>query len=248
MIYGIIIFVVIFLLIALIISKKILSPRLKGRKGEIVVARILGKTISGRQYVINDLLFSDQLGHSCQIDHIYINRYGIWIIETKNYSGQIYGTIDQREWTQVLAYGNTKNHFYNPIKQNTTHIYRLAEYLNEKNIFHNIICFLNQADLTNITIANVFTVNNIKFIKSTQTDINLSVERMESIYTKLLNLKHNNQTGRKQHIKNIHKMQRDVKKGICPRCGSELVVRKGKNGQFYGCSSYPDCKFTKKID
>ena len=127
MIYGIIIFVVIFLLIALIISKKILSPRLKGRKGEIVVARILGKTISGRQYVINDLLFSDQLGHSCQIDHIYINRYGIWIIETKNYSGQIYGTIDQREWTQVLAYGNTKNHFYNPIKQNTTHIYRLAE-------------------------------------------------------------------------------------------------------------------------
>ena len=58
MIYGIIIFVVIFLLIALIISKKILSPRLKGRKGEIVVARILGKTISGRQYVINDLLFS----------------------------------------------------------------------------------------------------------------------------------------------------------------------------------------------
>ncbi|MGI2270001.1 topoisomerase DNA-binding C4 zinc finger domain-containing protein [Staphylococcus cohnii] len=33
----------------------------------------------------------------------------------------------------------------------------------------------------------------------------------------------------------------------CPRCNSELVVRTGKNGQFLGCSNYPNCKYTKSI-
>ncbi len=35
---------------------------------------------------------------------------------------------------------------------------------------------------------------------------------------------------------------------ICPKCGKELVLRKGKNGEFMGCSSYPECKFTRNID
>ncbi|MFH9458588.1 topoisomerase DNA-binding C4 zinc finger domain-containing protein, partial [Staphylococcus ureilyticus] len=33
----------------------------------------------------------------------------------------------------------------------------------------------------------------------------------------------------------------------CPRCNHELVVRTGKNGQFLGCSNYPNCKYTKNI-
>ena len=38
-----------------------------------------------------------------------------------------------------------------------------------------------------------------------------------------------------------------TKNGFCPRCGSELVIRKGKNGEFLGCSAYPKCTFTKRI-
>lgn len=33
----------------------------------------------------------------------------------------------------------------------------------------------------------------------------------------------------------------------CPKCKNELVVRTGKNGQFLGCSNYPNCKYTKNI-
>ncbi|OIJ29102.1 restriction endonuclease [Staphylococcus sp. LCT-H4] len=33
----------------------------------------------------------------------------------------------------------------------------------------------------------------------------------------------------------------------CPKCRNELVVRTGKNGQFLGCSNYPNCKYTKNI-
>jgi len=36
-----------------------------------------------------------------------------------------------------------------------------------------------------------------------------------------------------------------VAASICPLCGSNLVKRHGKFGEFYGCSSFPKCKFTK---
>jgi hypothetical protein len=35
-----------------------------------------------------------------------------------------------------------------------------------------------------------------------------------------------------------------IRNGICPRCGGTLTKRQGKNGRFYGCSNYPECKFT----
>ena len=34
----------------------------------------------------------------------------------------------------------------------------------------------------------------------------------------------------------------------CDLCGAKLILREGKYGKFYGCSRYPNCKFTKKID
>jgi restriction system protein len=35
------------------------------------------------------------------------------------------------------------------------------------------------------------------------------------------------------------------KRVICSKCGSEMVLRHGKNGDFYECSRYPRCRNTK---
>lgn len=40
----------------------------------------------------------------------------------------------------------------------------------------------------------------------------------------------------------------EAKLNVCPKCGSELVERKGKYGKFIGCSSYPKCKYTEPLD
>lgn len=40
----------------------------------------------------------------------------------------------------------------------------------------------------------------------------------------------------------------EIDKEKCPRCDGFLVERTGKFGVFYGCSNYPRCNFTKKID
>jgi hypothetical protein len=51
--------------------------------------------------------------------------------------------------------------------------------------------------------------------------------------------------GTREHVENIRAMQRDIEDNICPRCGKKLVLRQGRSGEFYGCSGYPECKFTK---
>lgn len=39
-----------------------------------------------------------------------------------------------------------------------------------------------------------------------------------------------------------------VGQGICPQCGSDLVIRNSKYGEFFGCSNYPHCRFTFNYD
>lgn len=49
-------------------------------------------------------------------------------------------------------------------------------------------------------------------------------------------------------FKNSSKLQVFEKTNeICPECGSELVIRENKNGKYYACSKYPECKYTKPI-
>ncbi|MCI9561742.1 MAG: NERD domain-containing protein [Clostridia bacterium] len=222
------------------------SAKWKGNQGENIVASKLGGTIAGQQYLINDLIISDNEGHTSQIDHIFINKYGIWVIETKNYSGKIYGNANSENWLQVLAYGKEKNEFYNPVKQNKTHIYRLRKKIGASAPVKGVVVFI-KADISKVWARNVYHISKLKKVVWSYTDECLTVEQMEEYYSKLLELKQNSTVTKKEHIKNIHKTLNDVANNICPRCGGKLVVRNGKNGKFYGCSSYPRCEFTKNI-
>jgi DNA topoisomerase-1 len=33
-------------------------------------------------------------------------------------------------------------------------------------------------------------------------------------------------------------------KGICPKCGGNLIEKRGRFGRFFACSNYPECKYT----
>ncbi|MFA6867316.1 MAG: nuclease-related domain-containing protein [Clostridia bacterium] len=103
MIYALIIIGIIFVGI----RSWLFTPKGKGFLGELKVKIIIGKTKSGKKFIINNYMVVDE-GKSSQIDHILINENGVFIIETKNYSGRIYGDYRQLEWTQVLAYGKAK--------------------------------------------------------------------------------------------------------------------------------------------
>ena len=185
-------------------------------------------------------------GKTSQTDHVVINSEGVFVIETKNYSGRIYGDDYQKEWTQVLNYGKVKNRFYSPIKQNYTHVCRIKEMLPENIPIYSMVVFV-KGNISFIKSDNVYTPWTLyRKINSKDCKI-LSLEEMKNIYTILTQ---NNTSGiinNYEHVKNIKKTQADIANNICPRCQGTLVLRHGKSGDFMGCSNFPKCKFTKKI-
>lgn len=97
-------------------------------------------------------------GYISEIDLVFIHETGIYIMESKNYSGWIFGHEKDQYWTQVLKNGK-KNKFYNPIKQNQTHIEAVMKVLyalTDKFIF-NIVVFSERCELKSITYDNLNT-------------------------------------------------------------------------------------------
>ena len=121
------------------------SPERIGQSGEVEVAEILSELPESNYRVLNDVLI--KVGNiSIQIDHIVVSIYGIFVIETKNYKGWIIGKETSYEWTQCIY--NFKNKFYNPIRQNYTHISVLKNILNlSDHFFIPIVVFTDRAEL-----------------------------------------------------------------------------------------------------
>lgn len=210
-----------------------------GRIGEGMVILALGGTQEGKQYILNDYTIENN-GTTSQIDHILINSRGVFVIETKNYSGQIYGEDNWHEWTQVLQYGKVKNKFYNPVKQNTTHVYRLRSII--KNIpIHPVVVFV-QNNTENIKSQVVVPLRDLSRYVNFGPAV-LTPEAMKNIYDTLM--KNREYISNYEHVANIHKMKQDIDNNICPRCSGKLVLKKGKYGDFWGCENYPKCKFVK---
>lgn len=96
--------------------------------------------------------FSD--GGSSQIDHIVICKKGIFVIETKNYSGLIKANPNANYWTQHI--GRQEYKFYSPIKQNEGHLSALRYLLKSKKYpMHNKVVFVGSAKFSGQTPKNV---------------------------------------------------------------------------------------------
>ena len=223
-------------------------PSVKGKRGERKIANLLQSLAANKEaYVINDVIVATDDGNTSQVDHILFARGGIFVIETKNYSGRIYGTDNQREWIQVLAYGKTKNKFYNPVKQNQTHIYRLKEILGKQYPFVSCVVFL-RADISYVDSEYIFTPKELKkYLKSEAFAEKITHNDVYDAYSKIYQYKEKPIQTTKEHIQEIKQTQKDIKNLICPRCGGQLVLRCSKDGhEFYGCLNFPKCKFTKR--
>ncbi len=200
-------------------------------------------------FVINDVTIpDDETGRTSQIDHILFSRYGIFVVETKNYSGYIYGDDNQSQWTQVLSYGRIKKSFYNPVKQNAVHCFRLSAIIdNEKLKLASVVIFIKENG-GNIQSSNVYNLADLRYLISKKSTQLYDDEDVQKAYDAILYYKENKIVSKKEHIQSILDNKEKIKNSICPRCGGQLVVRTSKNGnQFYGCENYPECTFTQKI-
>lgn len=94
-----------------------------GNMGEEMVNRTLldVKAIRGGE-VYSNLILEDKYKNYTEIDNIYVSIYGVFIIETKAWSGVIKGNKDDKEWTEILGNMDIFHYHENPFIQNARHI------------------------------------------------------------------------------------------------------------------------------
>lgn len=226
------------------------QTNLKGIIGEKTVASVLILLNKSKYKVLNNVVLSIN-GRTSQIDHIVISDFAIFVIETKNYKGWILGGENSEYWTQVLF--KRKEKFYNPIRQNYSHILALktclSEFGNAKYI--SIIVFSSKASIkVNTSTEVTYPYRLLGFIKH-HSEISYSRIEKEKIYEKIKLLNFSGIYDKGQHIKSIkqriRKREESINENKCPKCGSDLILRKGKFGKFLGCSAFPRCKFITNI-
>lgn len=228
------------------IVKTLLNYENAGQFGEFSTEFALTNHNLSGDFVVLKNLYLPWKGKTTQIDLLMIHEKGIFVFESKNYSGWIFGDAEQLNWTQVLESGQ-KNHFYNPIRQNRTHIMALAAYLNKPaSAFVSYIVFSERCTLKKVPASTAETVivrrpNMLKALRSYFESIRplYSHTEIQDMETQLKTLANKSIAEKQQHIDGIETK--------CPFCGSKLILRSGKYGQFWGCSTYPKCRFTRPI-
>ena len=144
-----------FVVIAII---KAFKPFIKGKVGEFAVALHVKLYLKDPQYILlNDCTLPDEQAGTTQIDHILLSPYGIFIIETKNYKGWIFGSERQKMWTQKIFKNSYK--FQNPLHQNYKHQKVLEQVLSDiitPEYLHSIVVFMPDCEFKTEMPANVF--------------------------------------------------------------------------------------------
>lgn len=221
----------------------------KGKLGEFLVARSFKKHLDPDVYtVLHDVTLPVRDG-TTQIDHIVISVFGIFVIETKNMSGWIFGSPKDRQWTQTFR--RKKFRFQNPLRQNFKHVKAVAEVtgLPEQKL-HSLVIFTGSAKFKTRMPANVTRRAAGVWYVRTQRDPILSDAEVHAAVSGLKDgrLKPGATTNR-AHIQSTQTRRSEP---LCPLCGSSMVkrtTRKGPNAdnQFWGCSEFPKCRGTRPL-
>ena len=234
-----------------------------GKRGEKLTERELKLVnLFGRHgKTLRNVYLPKEDGTTSEVDLLYITQKGIFVFESKNYSGWIFGDEKSQYWTVSLP-NREKHRFYNPIRQNRSHIKWLAASVGEDIPLFSLIVFSERCELKKIALES----ETVKVIKRDKVyaavrelwdaapDV-LSEEKIEDLYARLQRMTDVDKTVKTAHVENIkntfsngqgnapgaEKPQEAADREpacamekSCPRCGKSLVVRTARNGANAG--------------
>lgn len=228
------------------------SPSTKGDLGESRVRRIARTKLDPEIYrPLHNLTLPTPDG-TTQIDHVFVSRFGLFVLETKNMSGWIFGEERQAQWTQKLYRHTTR--FQNPLRQNYKHLKALERTLQvPPGHIHSVVTFVGNSTFKtemppNVTQGSGF----VRYIQSfrepvfTDTQVAELVRRLqdESLAPTLAT--------HRAHVQSLKKWSDPDASPQCPRCGSPMLLRTAKRGtqagrRFWACTRFPDCRATRDL-
>ena len=181
----------------------------KGNLGEYYTYNNL-KDLNGYKRFLFNVYIPKENGETTEIDVILLHESGIYVFESKNYGGWIFGNENQRYWRQTFK---TERHwFFNPIMQNKAHIKWLQNFLSNSSDlpFYSFILFSDRCQLVNITLTSGkhFVIHRRDVLSAvnkviTSVGTRLSPNEIDEIHYKLYPLTQVSELEKLQHIKDI---------------------------------------------
>ncbi|HAC86492.1 MAG TPA: nuclease [Gammaproteobacteria bacterium] len=233
-----------FFLVAAVIK----SPWFKGKAGETVV-NLAAKLFLDKScyHLIKNVTLPTEDG-TAQIDHVIVSRYGVFVVETKNMKGWIFGNAKQRQWTQKIFKHSQK--FQNPLHQNYKNVKTLQSLLDldDEQVF-SVVVFVGDSTFKTAMPENVTHCGGYVCYIKAQTEQRLSdveVQKViEAIESGRLAATFRNHRKHVAHVKEIVAKKRSEPR--CPKCRGEMVKRTVKRGEnigkdFCGCKAFPKCR------
>jgi hypothetical protein len=219
---------------------------LRGWIGEKKSAASMWLSLGAKTYKrFHDIIIPTANG-TTQIDHILVSPFGLFIIETKNRTGWIFGSENQANWTQSL-YGKNYS-FQNPLRQVFRQKKSLAEFLEvEEASIHTVVYFVGKCRFKTPLPSNVLRSGLGRYVKRFRSQV-FSAPEIDRVVQRLTRHRADSKLTKRDHLRSLNERHRSTTK--CPKCGRKLVPRTVRNGpttgtSFLGCEGYPACRFTK---
>ena len=207
-----------------VLLDRIFDANWVGKRGEKLTERELKlvKLLGRDGKVLRNVYVPKDNGETSEIDVLFITQKGVFVFESKNYSGWVFGDEKSTYWTVMLP-NKEKNRFYNPIKQNRTHIKWLGNYVGGDVPLFSIIVFSERCELKKVTVES----SDVRVIKRDRTYATvrsiwdsvpdaLSPEQVTAVYEKLQALTNVDEAVKQAHIDNINKKFKSAPKEEAP--------------------------------
>ena len=229
------------------------APDEKGPLGEYLIKYALDNNLATTGYPTYTNLIvpgTDASANIAEIDVLLLTAKGIFVFESKNYAGWIFGSANQRQWTATLS-KTKRERFYNPVLQNRTHVRALAAYLGiPERAFRSYIVFSARCVFKEVPddTAEYCICQRPGHKSRLNADLRareaiFTAERLGSLRARLdLLAAASSEDAREEHVEQVQAALR-----TCPVCGNPLVERhrKSDGGTFIGCSGYPKCRYSR---
>ena len=215
----------------------------RGDKGEKEVSSFLSK-LKEYHHVFNNVTFqnaSSEMTH--QIDHILLHPHGVFVIETKNYFGEISVNELTGEWSIKAKWRSHR--ISNPLRQNKSHSIALRKAIKSRIQPIPVVIFVrnNAPYLGDENVINLSDL--LLFIESYPYERLLSNKELDELKSEIENASVD--ISRKEHVENINiikqvrketqaEMTYAIEQGKCPRCETPME----NEGFDYRC---PKCGY-----
>jgi|TARA_Y100001970_G_C14202051_1_gene841679 hypothetical protein len=194
--------------------KKTYSSNEIGEIGETLVLKELKSFEKQSGRLLSNLYIPKPNDETTEIDVVLIHPRGFFVIESKNYSGWIFGNERNQYWTQTLPIGqgdekSNKERFYNPLRQNGSHIKHLKRVLSDRVPMWSVIVFSDECTLKDVTVSQnkrdkVIQLHNLKslvfqLIKETDEEL-FSESDIQWMYDELFPFTQVDEETKRRHI------------------------------------------------